>query len=91
MLFGASSAIIREGDQYVYAVTILRGQYTAGYYDNDQFVPGTFVDYVQSFKEACKEHRYTVRDFNYDPEKAGKLDQHIEHLTWELKVMPLLC
>jgi V-type H+-transporting ATPase subunit C len=75
----------------VYAITILRAQYTAGYYDNDQFVPGTVTDYVQAFKEACKEQRYTVRDFHYDSERAGKLDKYIEQLSYELKVRLFFC
>lgn len=58
----------------------------AGYYDNDQFVPGTAVSYVDAFKEACRERRYTVRDFKFDPEKAGALDAQIETSSWELQV-----
>lgn len=81
---GSARPILREGDQFVYALTILKSQYTAGYYDNDQFVPGITTNYVQAFKDACKERRYTVRDFSYDPEKAGALDKQIEKSTWEL-------
>ena len=53
--------VLEEGDCSLYTVTILKGQYQAGFYDGEQFQAGMFVDYVEAFKKAAKEKRFTVR------------------------------
>lgn len=32
-----------EGDNHLYAVTLLKGQYVAGFFEGEEFVPGTFI------------------------------------------------
>lgn len=63
-----------EGDTALYAITVLRGHYSAGQYVDDVFVPGTFVDYVEPLKTACREKRIVLREFSYDSTKAGGVD-----------------
>ena len=82
---GSAFKIHQEGDSSIYGVTILKGMYQCGYYEGDDFVNGTYVDYVEPFKSAAREKRFTVRDFSYDPEKAGGIETQIEQAKWEVQ------
>eukprot|EP00607_Mallomonas_marina_P010101 CAMPEP_0182419166 /NCGR_PEP_ID=MMETSP1167-20130531/3566_1 /TAXON_ID=2988 /ORGANISM="Mallomonas Sp, Strain CCMP3275" /LENGTH=387 /DNA_ID=CAMNT_0024593831 /DNA_START=227 /DNA_END=1390 /DNA_ORIENTATION=- len=75
----------QEGDTNLYTITILKGHYVAGVIEGNEFSPGHMVDYVEPFKVAAREKRLTVREFVFDPSKAGGLDQQIDHAKWELQ------
>lgn len=70
---GSSVKILEDGESCLYTVTVLKGQYQAGFYDGEQFQQGMVVDYVEPFKKAAKELRFTARSFNFDPEHAGEV------------------
>eukprot|EP00904_Undaria_pinnatifida_P007842 jgi/Undpi1/4188/HiC_scaffold_16.g07555.m1 len=74
---GSTQKVFEEGEQILYTVTVLRGQYQAGFHDGEQFQAGMSTDYVAEFKRRCKEKRFTARDFVFNPEKAGQ-NQRIE-------------
>merc|ERR1712176_1140409 len=59
----------------------------AGHYDNDTFIPGTKVDFEEEFTKACREKRYSVRDFKYDPTHASKSAMTLEQLQVEVDGM----
>jgi len=46
---------------------------------------GRFVDYIEPFKAAAREKRVTIREFSFDPSKAGGLDGLIERAKWDLQ------
>lgn len=74
-------------DTILYAVTILRSQYESGYYEGDEFQPGTKVDIEEEFGKACREKRYVIRDFKYDPTQASKSTMAMEQLQVEVEGM----
>ena len=41
-------------------------------------ISGNSVDYIEPLKTAFREKRFVVREFSYDPAKAGGLDGQIE-------------
>ncbi|CAM9625700.1 unnamed protein product [Scytosiphon promiscuus] len=82
---GSSQRVLEEGDQVLYTVTILRGQYQAGFHDGEQFQAGMSTDYVAEFKRKCKEKRFTARDFVFNPEKAGQNQRAEEQLKTEVQ------
>eukprot|EP00953_Heterococcus_sp_UTEX-ZZ885_P032212 16828-Heterococcus_DN1.PRE.3 len=81
--------IVEEGEWCLYTVTILKGQYQAGFYDGEQFQPGMQVDYVDCFKKAAKEKRFTARqdvatrEFKFDPERLGEIEREAGQLKVE--------
>jgi len=78
----------KDHDSMLYAVTILRGQYEAGYYENDEFQQGTKVDFESEFIKACREKRFVVRaDFEYDPTQSSKSSMALEQLQVEVDGM----
>jgi V-type H+-transporting ATPase subunit C len=76
-----------DEDSILYAVTILKGQYEAGYFENGAFQPGTKTDFLEAFKNACREKRYVVRDFDWDPSQASKSSMALEQLQVEVDGM----
>lgn len=83
---GSYKRIVEEGEYVLYGVTILKGHYEAGRYidGGDVFEPGTFVDYLEPVKNAFREKKYIVRDFSYDPSKAGDVESSIETTKGDL-------
>eukprot|EP00559_Dactyliosolen_fragilissimus_P007398 CAMPEP_0184871366 /NCGR_PEP_ID=MMETSP0580-20130426/40677_1 /TAXON_ID=1118495 /ORGANISM="Dactyliosolen fragilissimus" /LENGTH=481 /DNA_ID=CAMNT_0027374015 /DNA_START=129 /DNA_END=1574 /DNA_ORIENTATION=- len=79
--------IKEDNDSQLYTVTILKGQYEAGYYEGDEFVSGTKVDFESGFIKACREKRFVVREFVYDPDQASKSAMAIEQLQVEVDSM----
>merc|ERR1712176_257837 len=59
----------------------------AGHYDNDTFIPGTKVDFEEEFTKACREKRYSVRDFKYNPSQSSKSARSLEQLQVEVDGM----
>mmetsp|Transcript_28439 Transcript_28439/g.91045 ORF Transcript_28439/g.91045 Transcript_28439/m.91045 type:complete len:449 (-) Transcript_28439:149-1495(-) len=74
------------GDTAVYTVTILKGQYEAGFYEGDEWQQGVYVDFVEPFKRAAKENRFTVRDFEFDPSRIGETERAVEDLEITLSL-----
>jgi V-type H+-transporting ATPase subunit C len=76
-----------DEDSLLYCVTILKGQYESGYYENGEFQQGTKVDFVEDFAKACREKRYVVREFEWDPSAASKSSMALEQLQVEVDGM----
>jgi V-type H+-transporting ATPase subunit C len=76
-----------DDDSLLYTVTILKGQYEAGYYENDEFQQGTKVDFVEEFSKACRDKRFLVRDFAWDASQASKSSLVLEQLQVEVDSM----
>jgi len=84
---GSVKKVHSDADSILYAVTILKGQYEAGFYENDEFQPGTQIDFEKEFAKACKEKRYVMREFTWDPTKAAKSAVALEQLQVEVDGM----
>jgi len=84
---GSLQKIDSDMDSTLYAVTILKGQYEAGYFEGDDFQPGTKVDFEQEFAKACKEKRFFMREFAYDPAQSSKSAMALEQLQVEVDGM----
>ena len=82
---GSAFKIHTEGENHLYGVTILKGQYQCGYYEGEDFIQGTHVDYVEPFKLAAREKRLAVREFSFEPAKAGGIETQIEQAKWEVQ------
>lgn len=84
---GSMQLITEDNESALYAVTILKSQYEAGYYEGDYFQPGTTVDFEKEFGDACREKRYVIRDFTYDPGQASRNSMALEQLQVEVDAM----
>eukprot|EP00980_Cylindrotheca_fusiformis_P025335 scaffold13478_cov132-Cylindrotheca_fusiformis.AAC.28 len=84
---GSLQQVHSDEDSILYVVTILKGQYEAGYYEGDQFQPGTKIDFEEEFAQACREKRYMVRDFKWDSTQASKSAMAREQLQVEVDGM----
>lgn len=85
---GSLQKVHSDADSVLYAVTILSGQYEAGYYENDEFQAGTQTDFVSEFSRVCREKRFVVReDFEWDPQGAQKASMAMENLLVEVDGM----
>lgn len=84
---GSSFKIKEDGENVMYTITMLRGHTESGYYNNDDiFINGKEINYIEDMKRIFKEKRFTLRDFHYNINKAGSLDIEIEkayHLLQE--------
>lgn len=85
---GSLQKVHADDDSILYAVTILKGQYEAGYYENSEFQPGTKVDFLEEFTRVCREKRFLVREnFSWDPSQASKSGLALEQLQVEVDGM----
>ena len=84
---GSLQKVHADDDSVLYTVTILKSQYEAGYYENNEFQSGTTVDFEEEFVKACREKRYTVRDFVWDPDQSSKSSTALEKLSVEVDGM----
>ena len=84
---GSAQLIHSDEDTMLYALTILKSQYGAGYYEGDEFHPGTKIDFEEEFANACREKRYVLRDFKWDPSAASKSAMALEQLQVEVDGM----
>ena len=48
-------------------------------------ITGKFVDYSEGVKNAFREKRFTVREWVFDPSKAGGVDGQIDQAKWEVQ------
>ncbi len=46
---------------------------------------GKFVNFVEPFKHACRDKRFTAREWVFDPAKAGGLEGQVDQAKWELQ------
>lgn len=84
---GSVKKVQEDKDSILYTVTILKSQYEAGYYEGDEFQPGTKVDIEEEFAKLCREKRFIVRDFKYDPSQASRSAMALEQLQVEVDGM----
>jgi len=85
---GSMKKVLADKDSVLYTVTVLRGMYEAGYYEGEEFVPGTKIDLLEAFSKVMREKRWVVREnFTYDPSQQGKSGMVIEQLQVEVDNM----
>jgi len=84
---GSLQLVHQDSDSLLYTVTILKSQYEAGYYEGDEFQAGTKVDFLEEFTKACRENRYIIRDFTYDPGQSSRNSMALEQLQVEVDGM----
>jgi len=84
---GSLKHIHSDHESMLYTVTILKSQYEAGYYENGEFQQGTKVDFYSEFTKTCKDKRFIVRDFTWDPTRASKTENLLEQLQVEVDGM----
>jgi len=84
---GSLQKVTEDGDSLLYSITILKSQYEAGYYDGDEFQQGTKVDFEVEFANVCKEKRYVIREFTFDPGQASRNSMALEQLQVEVDGM----
>lgn len=84
---GSLKKVHSDMDSILYAVTILKGQYEAGYFEGDKFVPGAQIDFEKEFAKVCRDKRLVLRDFKYDPSQASKSSMAMEQLQVEVDGM----
>lgn len=84
---GSAQVVHADEDTMLYAVTILKSQYEAGYYEGDNFQPGTKIDFEEEFAKACREKRYVLREFKWDSSAASKSAMALEQLQVEVDGM----
>jgi V-type H+-transporting ATPase subunit C len=84
---GSTQMVHKDEESILFVVTILKGQYEAGYYEGDQFQAGTKIDFESEFVQACREKRYIVRDFKWDSTQSAKSAMAREQLQVEVDGM----
>lgn len=81
---GSLQLVHKDDDSILYAVTILKGQYESGYYENGEFHQGSKIDFLAEFAKICREKRFVHRDFTWDPSQASK--SSIAHEQMQVEV-----
>lgn len=84
---GSVQLVKTDDESILYAVTILKGEYEAGYYEGSEFHAGTFKDFEPAFGQACREKRFVLREFKWDPSQAAKSAMAREQLQVEVDGM----
>jgi len=84
---GSLQLVHEDSESFLYAVVILKSQYEAGYYEGEEFQAGTKVDFLDEFAKACKDNRFFIRDFVYDPGQASRNSMALEQLQVEVDGM----
>lgn len=84
---GSAQVVHSDEDTMLYAVTILKGQYEAGFYEGEEFQAGTKIDFMTEFANACREKRYVLREFEWDVSAASKSAMAREQLQVEVDGM----
>lgn len=82
---GSAVKIHAENDGILYSMIILKGQYEAGTLQGNEYEQGKYIDYVEPLRLAFREKRFVVREFIYDPSKAGSLDGLLEQAKLEVQ------
>lgn len=82
---GSLERVMEDSDSVLYTVAVLRSMYEAGYYEGEEFVPGTKIDLLVAISKVLKEKRYIVRDdFVFDPSQQGRAAMALEQLQVEV-------
>lgn len=85
---GSLQKVMEDNDSVLYTITVLKGMYEAGYYEGEEFVPGTKIDLLEAFAKVLREKRYMVREnFTFDPAQQGKAAMAMEQLQVEVDNM----
>lgn len=84
---GSIKLVKEDAESTLFSVTILKSQYEPGYYEGDEFIAGTKVDFEEEFVKACREKRFIVRQFEYDPNQASNSAMAMEQLQVEVDGM----
>jgi V-type H+-transporting ATPase subunit C len=84
---GSVQLVKTDDESILYAVTILKGEYEAGYFEGSEFHAGTFKDFEPAFGQACREKRFVLREFKWDPSQAAKSAMAREQLQVEVDGM----
>jgi len=84
---GSLQEVKSDPESILYAVTILKAQYQAGYYEGDEFITGSKIDFEEEFGKVCREKRYAIRNFKYDPSQAQRSAMALEQLNVEVESM----
>lgn len=84
---GSIKLVKEDAESTLFTVTILKSQYQAGYYEGDEFIPGTKIEFEDEFVKACREKRYVVRQFVFDPNQASSSAMQLEQLQVEVDGM----
>jgi V-type H+-transporting ATPase subunit C len=84
---GSIKLVKEDAESTLFTVTILKSQYQAGYYEGDEFIPGTKIEFEDDFVKACREKRYVVRQFVFDPNQASSSAMQLEQLQVEVDGM----
>lgn len=84
---GSVQLVTQDNDSQLYAVTILKSQYEAGFYEGEDFQAGFKVDFEEEFTKACREKRFVIRPFKYDPSQASRNTLALEQLQVEVDGM----
>jgi len=84
---GSVNLIKEDSESCLFIVTILRSQYEAGHYEKDEFIPGNKIDFEDEFVKKCREKRFVVRDFKYNPSQSSKSARSLEQLQVEVDAM----
>lgn len=84
---GSIQLVKSDEESILYAVTILKGEYEAGFYEGNEFHAGTFKEFEPELAKACREKRFVLRQFSWDPSQATKSQMAREQLQVEVDGM----
>uniref|UniRef100_A0A7S2WV40 V-type proton ATPase subunit C n=1 Tax=Rhizochromulina marina TaxID=1034831 RepID=A0A7S2WV40_9STRA len=78
---GSAQKLATKGDQSLFSLVLLKGQYEGGYVDEDgAFQPGCYVDFTEKFQAAAREKRFVVREFVKEENPGPSVQDQIEEL-----------
>jgi len=69
---GSHKRVLQQGEHFLYSIVVLKGQYEAGYLEDDEFHPGNYVDFLDHLKTAAKERRFTIREYTPSSGESGR-------------------
>lgn len=84
---GSIQLVKSDDESILYAVTILKGSYEAGFYEGNEFHAGTYKEFEPELAKACREKRFVLREFEWDPSQAQKSQMAREQLQIEVDGM----
>jgi len=84
---GSLKLVKADTESILYAVTILKGEYEAGYYKGNEFHAGTLKEFEPELAKACREKRFVLREFKWDPSQSTKSAMAKEQLQVEVDGM----
>ena len=62
----------------MFSIVTLKNHYIPGRFDGDIFIQGTSKDFLEPLKVACREKKFTIREFFYDGNKSNSIDGQID-------------